>query len=197
MVEISHVHLLVPDLPGLNRLFREGGAQLFPQWLSTDYAEEPRIGWWGMRGIPMEALDPPKDAKRRGLWPRPFDDWTEPPRGLVLVTADAKRAATDLAGVIGADASWWKVGEDSELGATCRRVTVGRSVLVLAEPSAKGYTADCLGKHGEGPIAVALDGTTAGGRSAPTNPVNDGPATYVRLGPGAAPTFIFLPAGSP
>jgi hypothetical protein len=44
---------------------------------------------------------------------------------------------------------------------------------------------------------VALDGTTAGGRSVATNPINDGPATYVRLGLGAAPTFIFLPAGSP
>lgn len=195
MVEISHVHLLVTDLPGLNRLFREGGAQLFPQWLSTDYSDEPRIGWWGMRGIPMEALDPPKDAARRGLWPRPFDDWTEPPRGLVLATADAGRAASDLAGVIGSDADWWEVGEDSELGATCRRVTVGRSVLVLAEPSNKGYAATCLKKHGDGPIAVALDGTTTSGRSTQTNPVTDGPATYVRIGPAAAPTLIFLPAG--
>lgn len=195
MVEISHVHLLVADLPGLNRLFREGGAQLFPQWLSTDYADEPRIGWWGMRGVPMESVDPPKDAKRRGVWPRPFDDWTEPPRGLVLATADAERAATDLAGVIGSDADWWRVGEDTELGATCRRVTVGRSVLVLAEPSSEGYAAACLKKHGEGPIAVALDGTTTSGRSTQTNPVTDSPATYVRIGPAAAPTLIFLPAG--
>ena len=195
MPEISHVHLAVPDLTTLNRVIREGGAQLFPQWLSTDYAGEARIEWWGMRGIPMEAVDPPKGAAKRGLWPRPFDDWTEPPRGLVLVTADAKRAATDLAGVIGSGADWWEVGEDSELGATCQRVTVGRSVLVLAEPSSEGYAAACLKKHGEGPIAVALDGTTAGGRSAQSNPINDRPATYVRVGPGTSPTFIFLPGG--
>jgi hypothetical protein len=143
----------------------------------------------------MEALDPPKDAKRRSLWPRPFDDWTEPPRGLVLATADAERAASDLAGVVGADAEWWGVGEDAELGAGCRRVTVGRSVLVLAQPSTDGYTAACLAKFGEGPIAVALDGTSSSGRAARNNPVTDGPATYVRLGPATAPTFIFLPAG--
>ena len=107
MVEVSHVHLLVADLPGLSRLFREGGAQLFPQWLSTDYADEPRIAWWGMRGVPMEALEPPADAARRGLWPRPFDDWTEPPRGLVLATVDAERAGTDLAAVIGPNEGWW------------------------------------------------------------------------------------------
>jgi hypothetical protein len=196
MVEISHVHLLVADLPGLSRLFREGGAQLFPQWLSTDYADEPRIGWWGMRGVPMEALEPPADAARHGLWPRPFDDWTEPPRGLVLATVDAERAATDLAPVIGPNEGWWEVGEDPELGATCRRVTVGRSVLVLAEPATEGYAAACLARFGEGPIAVALDGTTSGGRPVLANPVTDSPATYVRMGPGAAPTLIFLPARS-
>jgi hypothetical protein len=87
------------------------------------------------------------------------------------------------------------VGEDAEFGASCRRVTVGRSVLVLAQPSTDGYTAACLAKFGEGPIAVALDGTSSGGRSAASNPVTDGPATYVRLGPGTAPMFIFLPAG--
>ena len=195
MVEISHVHLLVTDLPGLNRLFREGGAQLFPQWLSTDYADAPRIGWWGMRGIPMEAIDPPKDAKRKGLWPRPFDDWTEPPRALVLATADAERAATDLAAVIGSDADWWEAGDDAELGAECRRVTVGRSVLVLAEPRGEGYAAACLARFGEGPIAVALDGTASGGRAARSNPVTDGAATYVHVGPGTAPTFMFLPPG--
>ena len=50
MVEISHVHLAVPEQATLSRIFREGGAQLFPQWLSTDFAERPRIGWYGVRG---------------------------------------------------------------------------------------------------------------------------------------------------
>jgi hypothetical protein len=42
---------------------------------------------------------------------------------------------------------------------------------------------------------MALDGTTTSGRAARTNPVTDTPATYVRLGPGTAPTLIFLTAG--
>jgi hypothetical protein len=42
---------------------------------------------------------------------------------------------------------------------------------------------------------MALDGTTASGRAARTNPVTGMPATYVRLGPGTAPTLIFLTAG--
>jgi len=194
MTEISHVHMLVSDLTGLSRIFREGGAQSFPQWLSTDYADETRMEWWGMRGVLMETLEPPDDPARRGLWPRPFDDWNEPPRGLVLATVDADRAAADLAAVIGADEGWWDTGEDAELGARCRRVTLGRSVLVLAEPATEGYAAACLARFGEGPIAVALDGTTDVGRAVATNPVSDVPATYVRLGPGTAPTLIFLPA---
>ncbi|HUG95618.1 MAG TPA: hypothetical protein VMK30_05690, partial [Pleomorphomonadaceae bacterium] len=100
-----------------------------------------------------------------------------------------------LAAVIGPDQAWWEVGEDKELGATCRRVTVGQSVVVLAEPSTEGYAAACLARFGEGPIAVALDGTSTGGRPVAANPVTDSPATYVRLGPRTAPTFIFLPAG--
>ena len=196
MTEISHVHLLTPDLTGLNRIFREGGAQAFPQWLSTDYDTHARIGWWGMRGVLIETLDPPDDPALRGLWPRPFDDWTEPPRGLVLATADAERAAGDLAAVIAAETDWWEVGEDPELGATCRRVTLGRSVLVLAQPTTEGYAAACLARHGEGPIAVALDGTTDVGRQVLSNPVTDEAATYLRIGPGPAPTLIFLPASA-
>ena len=194
MTEISHIHLLVSDLTGLNRIFREGGAQSFPQWLSTDYGNEPRLDWWGMREVLIENLNPPDDPARRGLWPRPFDDWTEPPRGLVLATVDAERAAVDLAEVIAADTDWLDVGEDAELGARCRRVTLGRSVLVLAEPTTEGYAAACLARFGEGPIAVALDGTTNVGRQVTTNPVSDDAATYLRIGPGPAPTLIFLPA---
>ena len=195
MTEISHVRILTPDLTGLNRIFREGGAQLFPQWLSTDYGDEPRIEWWGMRGVLMDTLEPPDDPARRGLWPRPFDDWAESPRGLILATVDADRSAADLAPVIGADEDWWDAGEDAELGARCRRVTLGRSILVLAEPTTEGYTAACLARFGEGPIAAALDGSASVGRAMDTNPVSDSPATYVRVGPGTAPTLIFLPAG--
>src|SRR3546814_15684243 len=56
--------------------------------------------------------------------------------------------------------------------------------LVLAEPTGDGYAAACLAKSGEGPIAVALDGTTTTGRAATANPITDGPATYLRIGPG-------------
>jgi hypothetical protein len=72
---------------------------------------------------------------------------------------------------------------------------LGRSELVLAEPSDEGYAAACLARFGEGPIAVALDGTSSSGTAVRANPVSGGAATYVRIGPGSAPTFIFLPPG--
>lgn len=191
MPEISHVRIAVPDQGMLNRILREGGAQLFPQWLYAEPGDEPRILWWGIRSAATQQLEvPPVDDARHGLFPRPIDDWTEAPRGLVLVTADADRAATDLAAL--GDA-WHDVGEDAILGARCRRLTLGRSTLILAEPTPDGHAADCLASFGEGPIAVALDGTTSTGRTSRTNPVGAGPATYVRIGPGTAPTLIFLP----
>ena len=74
---------------------------------------------------------------------------------------------------------------------------IGRgSDLLLAEPSGEGYLAACLAHFGEGPVAVALDGTTTFGRQVHANPVTGGAATYVRLGPGTAPTLIFLPASA-
>jgi hypothetical protein len=111
----------------------------------------------------------------------------------VLATVDASRAQEDLAPALG-DA-WHDAGTDELLGARCHRITLGRSELVLAEPSTEGYAAACLARFGEGPIAVALDGTASSGRAARTNPVTGEPATHVRLGPGTAPTLIFLPAG--
>jgi hypothetical protein len=193
MAEVSHVRLAVPDQGSLNRILREGGAQSFPQWLYAEPGDEARILWWGVRSAPTQMLDlPGTDDPRAGLFPRPVDDWTEAPRGLVLATVDADRAASDLEPAFGS--SWHEVGEDAILGARCRRVTLGRGELVLAEPSTEGYTAACLARFGEGPIAVALDGTTSAGRTATTNPVSGGPATYVRIGPGAAPILVFLPA---
>ncbi len=115
---------------------------------------------------------------------------------MILATVDAERAATDLAPVIGESAEWWETGEDPLLKATCRRTTLGRSVLVLAEPSGEGYIAACLARFGEGPVAVVLDGTTKVGRPVEANPVSDGPARYVRLGEPDAPTLIFLPASA-
>lgn len=199
MPEISHVRFAVPEQASLNRILREGGAQLFPQWL---YAEpgEPRILWWGVRGAPLQMLDVPDDPARAGLFPRAIDDWTEAPRGLVLATTDADRAAADLAPALGS--AWLDAGEDEILGALCRRMTLGRSMLVLAEAAGEvaagsdapaGYVAACLAEFGEGPVAVALDGTALAGRQAARNPVSGGPATYVRIGPGNAPTLIFLP----
>lgn len=193
MPEVSHVRIAVPEQSTLNRILREGGAQSFPQWLYAEPGDDPRILWWGVRAASTQMLEVPAlDDSRHGLFPRPIDDWTEAPRGLILATVDAVRATADLAPALGN--AWADVGEDAVLGARCRRLTLGRSELVLAEPATEGYAAACLARFGEGPIAVALDGTTATGRAAITNPVSDGPATYVRLGPGTAPTFIFLPA---
>jgi hypothetical protein len=190
MTEISHVRLAVPDQATLNRILREGGAQLFPQWLYAEPGPEPRILWWGLRGAPPFA-EIPSSGPLASLFPRAIDDWTEAPRGLILGTLDSERAAADLAPLVGSD--WHDAGMDDVLGARCRRTTLGRSVLVLAEPSTEGYAAACLARFGEGPVAVALDGTSAAGRSVSRNPVTDGPATYVRLGPKTAPTLIFIP----
>ena len=193
MPEISHVRIAVPEQGTLNRILREGGAQSFPQWLYAEPGDEARILWWGVRSAPIQVLEiPAADDPRAGLFPRPVDDWTEAPRGLVLATVDADRAVSDLEPAFGVE--WHDVGEDAVLGARCRRLQLGRSDLVLAEPSTEGYAAACLARFGEGPIAMALDGTAAAGRAVTTNPVSGGPATYVRLGPGTAPTLIFLPA---
>jgi hypothetical protein len=194
MAEISHVRIAVPEQGTLNRVLREGGAQSFPQWLYAEPGNEPRILWWGIRAAPVQALDiPPPDDPRFGLFPRPVDDWTEAPRGIVLATVDAARAEADLEPAL--RTAWHDAGEDAILGARCRRMALGRSDLILAEPTTEGYVAACLARFGEGPIAVALDGTTTAGRLAHTNPVTHGPATYVRVGPVTAPTLIFLPAG--
>jgi len=193
MAEISHVRMAVPEQGLLNRVLREGGAQSFPQWLYAEPGDEPRILWWGVRGAPLQMLAvPPADDPRHALFPRAVDDWTEAPRGLVLATVDPERAAADLEPALGA--GWHDAGEDEVLGARCRRLDLGRSNLVLAEPSTEGYVAACLARFGEGPIALVLDGTGASGRAARTNPVTNGPATYVGLGPRTAPTLIFLPA---
>ena len=192
MPEISHVRIAVPDQGDLNRILREGGAQSFPQWLYAEPGDEARILWWGVRSAAIELLDVPSpDDARFGLFPRPVDDWTEAPRGLVLSTVDAERAQTDLAPAFGT--AWHEAGDDQILGARCWRMTLGRGELVIAEPMSEGYVAACLARFGEGPIAVALDGTTAAGRAARSNPVDAGPATYVRVGPGTSPTLIFLP----
>jgi hypothetical protein len=193
MPEVSHVRIAVPDQGTLNRILREGGAQLFPQWLYAEPGDDPRVLWWGIRSAPTQMLAVPDAADARfGLFPRPVDDWTDAPRGLVLATVDLDRASADLEPALGG--GWRDAGTDELLGARCRRLTLGRGELVLAEPSTEGYVAACLARFGEGPVAVALDGTTAAGRTARTNPVTGGPATYVRIGPGTAPTLIFLPA---
>lgn len=188
MPEISHVRIAVPDQGVLNRVLREGGAQLFPQWLYAEPGREPRILWWGLRGGVNELA---MTAESSGILPRPVDDWTDAPRALILATVDADRASADLAGVIG-PMQWLETGTDELLGARCRRAAIGRSVIVLAEPSTEGYVAACLARFGEGPIAVALDGASPAGRRVERNPVTEGPASYVRVGAGTAPTLIFL-----
>jgi hypothetical protein len=190
MPEISHVRLAVREQASLNRVLREGGAQSFPQWLYAEPGPEARILWWGLRD-PLELVSLPDDA-RHGLFPRPIDDWTDPPRAVLLATADAERAVTDLEPLIGSD--WHETGEDAVLGAACRRMELGRGQLVLATPTTEGYVAACLADHGEGPIGVALDGTSLAGRPVSENPVSDGPAVWIRLGPGTAPYLLFLPA---
>ncbi len=191
MGEISHVRMGVPEQETLNRILRESGTTMYPQWLYAEPHDDAAILWWGIRGAPTQLLEVPEGGPRRRLFPRPIDDWSEPPRGLVLATAEAERAAADLEPVLGTD--WHSVGDDPLLGARCFRVSLGRGFVVLAEPLGEGYTATCLESNGEGPIAVALDGENAAGRSSRWNPVTLGPAVYVRIdGPVKAPTLLFL-----
>ncbi len=193
MPEIGAVRLGVPDQGALSRILREGGATLFPQWLSAEPADEARILWWGIRDAPVQLLDVPDDPARRNLFPRPIDDWSDGPRGLVLATLDLERAADDLSPILGG--AWHDAGDDQTLGARCRRMAIGRGILVLAEPAGEGYLAACLARFGEGPVAVALDGSGGVGRPVTWNPVSLGRATHLRIGPSTAPTLIFLPAG--
>jgi hypothetical protein len=192
MAEITHVRIAVPEQATLNRLLREGGAQSFPQWLYAEPGDEPRIVWWGVRGAQLQLIDVPQDPARAGLFPRANDDWTETPRGLILASLDADRAAADLAPAL--RSTWQDAGDDAVLGAHCRRLPLGRGMLVLAEPSTEGYVAACLARFGEGPVALVLDGTSQIGTQVTTNPVDDGPAAWVRLGPATAPYLLFLPA---
>lgn len=193
MPEVSHVRLVAPEQATLNRILREGGAQSFPQWLYAEPGPEARLLWWGVREARRVWSAPPDDDPRAALFPRQVDDWTDPPRALFLVTSDADRAQQDLEPVIGAD--WHPLGDDERLAATCRRMRLGRGDLVLAQPTGDGYAADCLAHFGEGPFAVAIDGTSIGGRHVNTNPVTAGPAVWVRLAQEAtAPSVLFLPA---
>src|SRR5688500_7413939 len=123
MPEISHVRVAVREQADLNRILREGGAQSFPQWLYAEPADEARILWWGIRSAPTLGLEVPgPDDPRHGLFPRAIDDWTEAPRGLVLATVDADRAATDLEPALGN--AWHDAGTDEVLGARCRRMAL-------------------------------------------------------------------------
>ena len=86
-------------------------------------------------------------------------------------------------------------GDDAVLAASCRRIRLGRGELLLAQPSGKGYAADCLAAFGDGPIAVAIDGTSISGRQVSTNPVTGAPAAWKRLAPTTTtPLILFLPA---
>ncbi|HEX6473542.1 MAG TPA: hypothetical protein VF114_00450 [Candidatus Limnocylindria bacterium] len=193
MPEVSHVRLEVPEQATLNRILREGGAQLFPQWLYAEPGPEARFLWWGLRDARGAASVPAEDDTRYPLYPRLVDDWTDPPRALFLVTADAERAAQDLEPMIGS--RWHPAGDDAVLGATCQRMRLGRGELMLAQPTGDGYAAECLEHFGEGPFAVAIDGTSVGGLHVKSNPVSGSPAVWVRLGPSStAPSVLFLPA---
>lgn len=193
MTEISHVRLMVPEQATLNRILREGGAQQFPQWLYAEPGEETRLLWWGVREALSMGVAAADDDPRKALFPRLIDDWTDPPRALFLVTADADQAQADLQPMVGAD--WHPAGDDAVLAASCRRIRLGRGDLLLAQPNGDGYAADCLAAFGDGPIAVAIDGTSLSGRQVSTNPVTSAPAAWKRLAPTrTTPLILFLPA---
>jgi len=175
MREIGHIRLRVPEPGALTRLLFGDGVP--PAWLRVETGLMPRIVAWSVSDSSAAAS---------------FDG----PRAVILATVDADRAAGELGAQFGD--GWTDTGRDDLLGANCRRLPVGRSLLVLAEPSTEGYTAACLARFGEGPIGVAMAAPAgvvpAGGRHAARNPVDDGSATYLRIGPGTAPTFILLSA---
>src|ERR671914_461698 len=109
MPEISHVRIAVPEQGTLGRVLREGGAQSFPQWLYAEPGDEAHLLWWGVRAAATEMLEiPDLGDPRVRLFPRPVDDWTEAPRGLVIATLDIDRAQQDLEPAIGS--AWHAVG---------------------------------------------------------------------------------------
>jgi hypothetical protein len=161
---------LGPDA-GLGPILRRAGLPIAPAWLRSEPSTELQWLRW-------------ETSPRSGAGPD----------GVVLATMDSDRMAADLAPLLG-DA-WREIGDDALLGTRCRRTRLGDGVLVLAEPLTEGYAAACLARFGEGPIAVAVGATTAPreGRQVSVNPVNDGMATYLRLGSGTAPMLILLQA---
>lgn len=162
-------------------------------WLRLAPGPEPRIAWWGCRGLPG-APAPTADPVRTGLLPRAVEGPAEGPWGVVLATLDADRAAADLAPILGA--AWGSAGEDAVLGARCKVARLARTRLVLAEPITEGYLAACLARFGEGPVAVAVavDPPPGAGREVVTNPVTGGRATWLRLGRGTAPYLLLVAA---
>ncbi len=191
MPEISQVRLTVPVETTLQHLMREGGAIGWPGWLSVETGTQPRIAWWGVSGLGADLPDR-LEALPSNLFPRLHSAGSASPRGLVLGTVDADRAASDLARLLGT--AWDEAADDPVLGARCRVAQLGAGRLVLAEPSTEGYLAACLARFGEGPVAIAIDGSVDEGQLAATNPVNGGPASWVRLGRGTAPYLLFVAA---
>jgi len=158
---------IAPDTDLLALLARAGLTEA-PPWLRRAASPEPRWVSW-------ETADGAGDG----------------PAGVVLATVDADRMESDLAELV--DDGWEDAGEDAVLGTRCRRSRGSGGVFVLAEPTTEGYAAACLARFGEGPIAVALRSAAVGdGKRVLRNPVDDGPAAYVRLGPRTGPTLILL-----
>ena len=56
MPEISHVRIAVPEQGVLNRILREGGAQLFPQWLYAEPGAEPLLA--GFQPVKPDEAEP-------------------------------------------------------------------------------------------------------------------------------------------
>jgi hypothetical protein len=112
------------------------------------------------------------------------------PRGLILATLDADRATFDLAPILGG--TWTDAGDEPVLGGRCRVAELGEARLVLAEPTTEGSLAACLARFGEGPVALAIDGRTDAGREVASNPLNGGPARWIRLGQGTAPYLLVV-----
>lgn len=85
--------------------------------------------------------------------------------GVAWASVEMARGARELAERFGLDAAAFELADDDAwLGAAARVARLGRSRLVVLEPTTEGRVAAALARFGEGPVAVylALPGPASG-----------------------------------
>lgn len=166
---------VVALLESLGLSLCDGNAPLGPVVLSVVVSE----------GEDVDRLEVGGDAREHAI---------PAPGGVLLsalgwATVDAERLAAQLGKPL--------VGEpqpDPALGAIGYRVASASLPLVLLEPATEGRIAAALGRLGEGPVALYLDGITLGARDDATPLANTGTGRSGRSLRPARPSGPFVVA---